>query len=106
MACAVSDGTTCNVPDKTAHTVSFVVPVSNGHPCLLTPGVPCQYNLALGKGVLRGVVGAGVCSGPSMPAVGLAQGLTSARRLGLVGGGNYLCERVVMAKAETCHVNE
>jgi hypothetical protein len=52
------------VPDWTAHTAPFVartvlfmVSVSNGHPCLLTPGVPYQYDPAWGKGALHGVVG-------------------------------------------------
>jgi hypothetical protein len=31
--------------------------------------------------------------------------LTSTQRLGLVGGGDYLCERVVVAEAETCRVS-
>jgi hypothetical protein len=39
--------------------------------------------------------------GPATSAVGPAQGLTSARRLDLVGGGDYSCEQVVVAKVET-----
>jgi hypothetical protein len=49
--------------------------------------------------------GAGVHKGPATPAVGPAQGFTSARRLGLVRGRDYSCERVVVAEAETCRAN-
>jgi hypothetical protein len=74
-----SDGMACAMPDGMKHimsfvacTVSFVAPVNNGHPCLLTPGVPCQYNPAWGKGALHGVVGAGVREGSDTLVVGPA----------------------------------
>jgi hypothetical protein len=54
--------------------VSFVVSGSNGCPCILTPGVPCQYDMAWGKGTLRGVVEAGVHGGSATPAVGPTRG--------------------------------
>jgi hypothetical protein len=54
---------------------------------------------------LCGIMGASVHIGPATPTVGPAQGLTSARRLGLVGGGDYSCEWVVVAEPETCRAN-
>jgi hypothetical protein len=104
MACVVPDGTTRTVA-VVARSVSFVALVSNGRTRRLTPGVPCQYDPAWGNGALRDVLGAGVHKRPATPAVGPAQGLTSAQRLGLVGGGDYSCERVAGAYAETCRGN-
>jgi hypothetical protein len=88
-----------------ASNVSIVALVGNGRPCLLTPNASCQYDPAWRNGTLHDIVGAGVRSGPATLAVGPAQGLNSTRRLGLVGGGDYSCERVVVAVAETCRAN-
>jgi hypothetical protein len=94
-----SDGMAHAVSDRTVRTVAcmactepFVAPISDGRPCHLTPGVPCQYNLTWGNGALRGVMGAGVRIGLATPAVGPAPGLTYARRLSLVGGGELLVQ--------------
>jgi hypothetical protein len=57
-----------------ACTVLFVALVSNGCPCLLTLGMPCQYDLAWGKSALHGIVGVGVRRGSDMPVVGPTQG--------------------------------
>jgi hypothetical protein len=96
-----SDWMACTVP-FVACTVPLVASVSYGRPCLLTPGMSCQYDPVWEKGALHGVVGAGVRRGPATYGGGPRPRLASARRLGLVGGGSYSCERVVVAEAETC----
>jgi hypothetical protein len=68
-----------------ASNVSIVALVGNGPPCLLTPNASCRYDPAWRNGTLHDIVGAGVRRGPATLAVGPAQGLTSTRRLGLVG---------------------
>jgi hypothetical protein len=85
----MSDGTVHTVA-CVACTVPFVAPVNDGCPCRLTPGLPCQYDPARGNGALCDVVGAGVHRGPATPTVGPDPRLTSARRLGLVGGRELL----------------
>jgi hypothetical protein len=53
-----------------ARVVLYEVSGSNGHPYLLTLGVPYQYDPAWEKGAIRGIVEADVHRGPATPAVG------------------------------------
>jgi hypothetical protein len=88
MAYAVSDGTTCTM-SCLACTMPFVAPVCQQWPPMPSD-IKCALTVRPDMGKRRPIVGEGVRRGPATSAVGPTHGLTSARWLGLVGGGELL----------------
>jgi hypothetical protein len=81
-----------------------VVSGSNDRPCLLTPGVPCQYDLAWKKVPYVVSWERSCAEGPprqrwALPEAGFHKKTWPSR------GGDYSCERVVATEAETCHAS-